>query len=560
MPQKIILERAPLMPLFQTGPGNGCILAEEPLLKEFYQHLNAYADHPEIWEGLAGLACLVSEHPEKEPVAAAIHQAAYAQKNGDFKGEPPEQLYIARALLAWNEFSPDKGDIRRLADWCRWAEADWDRIISCSRVRIQPADWMDFFLRLYRITGLKAILRLCVRLRTAAMDWTTVLHSFEKTENLQDSLVLDDPESVLFDQDLDESDYQKRQCIIHHAELLPDGMRYCTLSGLFSGNGQELSAGKKGWLTVKKHYGAVCGGTAGSPFLAVNGSNQPVSSASLSAWMEAFCTQLMTGDSEWALDEIIRIGFNGLADALRNPDSRPLQYLNILQQQKESAQAVPEELEVHTLSRISRAIVGLYRHAVTSSRENIRINYPLPGRFTFPEKKCIVTLKDDRVCFYSKDSVQADLMVYSSMTDSREIAADIDGQRYVSSGECSDEGQYFRLSGPLHSHDSVEYLPSGQVLEISTHHQGACFFLDNRLYALPVKDEKWQWAVCGKAETDEEGRVFVPLQYIRHWKDRDGLPADLPVLPVSEEEKVRLQLLPYPESVRRITVFPKVRG
>ena len=52
----------------------------------------------------------------------------------------------------------------------------------------------------------------------------------------------------------EEIDYEQKEKLINHAEMLADGVRYTLYAGLFSGNGQDLSAGKNAWSYLQKYH------------------------------------------------------------------------------------------------------------------------------------------------------------------------------------------------------------------------------------------------------------------------------------------------------------------
>ena len=161
MPQKAIYKRPPLMICQQIPARNGQVRVDDPGIKAFYQKCSSHIDRPEMWEGLFGLACLVTDKPLEEPVTELILNAACKQQDGQFEGDLSCQLQIARAVLSVCEYRMDRTLMQKLTAWCRALEINWDVLTKDTRVIRQPADLMEFLISLYRITGIKAVLRLC---------------------------------------------------------------------------------------------------------------------------------------------------------------------------------------------------------------------------------------------------------------------------------------------------------------------------------------------------------------------------------------------------------------
>ena len=119
-------------------------------------------------------------------------------------------------------------------------------------VLFRPADLMEFLVRFYRASGVKSALRLCARLRADSFDWTTALHTFQQSIPLtQNETEMPD---LFFGIKPDMIEYDQKERLINHLELLADGVRYSVYAGIYSGHNRDLSAGQ----TVDQQPGAVC--------------------------------------------------------------------------------------------------------------------------------------------------------------------------------------------------------------------------------------------------------------------------------------------------------------
>ena len=558
MIRTIFLERPPLVPLRRSGLNIGNVRTANPGVRALYGRINMHLNAPEMWQGAFELACMLTVDPLREAVTGMILQAVERGENASFPGSFTDQLYTARAALSLAEYTADKDLLKRLAEWCRWIEVNWDQVIALERVRVQPADFMEFLIRFYLMTGAKAALRLCARLRSGAMDWATALHSYGTVGRLKDNVLTDDPQVILDSPDLDETDYQKRLCILNHGEMLADGMRYTAFSGLFSGNGQELSAGERGWRFIRKSDGAACGGTCGAPFLCGRSSHQPVSAEVLAAWMEAFGAQLLVSEGTWPLDEMIRIGFNGLRDALRENSLQMVQYLNQLEIGTDIRENSREE---HVLARCARAVSAFYRWAAGLSAGTLHLHYPLAGKYLIPGKKAVVTMNSHAAEIRVRDTSELGLAVYAAATETREMLVCHGKQEITvhSSGEPLSEireGKLYQTETKIHDQDRIEWKNRQAVRFERVHHQGLCFWAENQIRVLKT-DQEWRYAATGNALCTEEGAVQVEAAPVSSWRVRDHRPVEIPVLPARAGEPLLLQTTPYAGTDGRIAIFPR---
>ena len=314
MPQKPVYCKSPILTIPHGFPASGTIRTNDSRIERLYQQANRWIDQPCLWEGLFRIACLVRSNPMEEPVAHLILDETRKMENNEFEGSVRDQVSKARAAFTVYEYNTDRTILRRIAFWLRYLEAEFDTLCTQDCILFCPADLMELLIRFYQVSGTKAVLRLCVKLRAKAFDWTTALQTFQQSIPIE--LEKANPEVFLQNATPEDLDYGDRQKLINHAEMLADGVRYTLYSGLFSGHGLDLSAGKTVWRHLSRHHQAICGGTTSDPFLCGRGSDKPVSNTALAAWSEAFAAQMILSDSEWAADELIRIVFNGLYDCL----------------------------------------------------------------------------------------------------------------------------------------------------------------------------------------------------------------------------------------------------
>lgn len=536
-------------------PAAGTVRTDDERIGRLYHNTARYIDRPEVWEGLFRLACLIKSSPTEEPVASFIVNAGADTDSGAFKGTFPEQICIARALLAFFEYNTDRTILKRIASWLRYTEIEFDNLSSGSSILYNPADLMELLVRYYQASGVKSALRLCTRLRADAFDWTTAMHTFQQSIPIRQD---ERTEAFCFPAvKPDEIDYDDREKLINHAEMLADGVRFTLFSGLFSGHGQDLSSGKTIWSYLIKHHRALCGGTTGDPYLSGNAPDQPVSSTVLCAWTEAFAAQMIQEDSEWAADEMIRIVYNGLEYCLNHEEAISVQRINTVCEM----QTVPSDC-VKYYARLARAVSCAFLHAVALTENGFRINYLLPARYMLMSQKQPVMLKTDEqsVVFLCKKPVSAVTELFRPRTASWsvDIRRNKPNEFSFLRKRYDDESFVLTADTEWDDRDKIILEPDNRIVCENTHHQGVCYLYFNRMLCLPASEADYAYAVCGPAVM-EEGSATIAVAPADTWRIRDHLPADIPVLPETVHEQIIKKLETYSSLRCRITMFPRAR-
>ena len=565
MPQKAIFSRTPLISCRMCTLSNGQIRTDDPIAERLYGWLQAVLDNPEIWEGAFTLACQLRDRPLEEPVTGLILSALEKEPEGALPGDYQQQLRIARAAMAVYEENLNHSILRKLASWCEMLELQWDMVSAERSVRIQPGDWMEFLVRFYRLTGIKAVLRLCTRLRATAMDWTTLLHSFHQRKPLSAQLSPEEIHILMKDESGNESDFMVRQALINRAELLADGIRYAAYSGIFSGNGQELSAGEKGWSAVNRDHGAVCGGTTADVLLAGKATNRGIYAAAIAAWTEAFISQAMLQGAPWAMDALSRIVHNALPACIGAKEPVMYQRVNSLREDPGSAGcAAPEDGtdSVHVLARLARALGAARKAAVTAMPEGFSLNLSLPGMYVLGlgNEMISVRISGTDAVLRSSNGLRGEFTLFLADTEIRPVRVQMGEQEAETKRpEQVREGTYLLLKGDGSRSCRISYGESEHLVVLSTHHEGICCFSGPRLLTLEARNGTFRTAACGEPVL-VDGQPMIPVCDVSGWINRDGIPADVPVLPKTEGETRLEPMYPYSETPVRIAVFPRARA
>ena len=553
MPQKTIFTKYPLLTVPHCFLSCGLVRTDDPRIQQLYQRTQDYLESPSVWEGAFRLAALLKDEPTAEPVTGRILDALRESEDGSLPGGIEDQTAIARAALVLFEYNTDRGILKRIAEWCRYLEIEWDQLFTTGRTLFSPADLMELLVRFYRAGGIKSVLRLCTRLRSAAFDWTTSLHTIKQVIQLESM----EEEQIAFIEHsrADEIDYDQKQILLNHAETLADGIRYSLYAGIFSGNRQDLTAGRTAWKYLQKHYRAICGGTTAGPFLSGAASNARIGTVALGAWAEAFASQMLLPGSGWATDELIRIAFNGLSYCLNAGTLPEAQQVNSIALNNRGAASAS------LYARIARAAAAVYSHGVTVTETGIRINYPAEAKYILMIQKQPVVLHGDgnRIQFSMKGEVTFPVDVFRAETETAVISMVNSGELTVLNFEKQDsgEGRYLHTENGWRAQDQIRYDQEDEVAAEETHHQGVCWFIRNRLMACECTRENYQIA-AGEIPTVTEGCAEAKLYRFEGWHLLHDEPDDIPVLPGRYEGEVTAELVPYDRAGTKIAMFPRI--
>ena len=555
MPLKPVFSRSPILTVPYCFPASGTVRTSDERIRNLYQKANQYIDKPCLWEGLFRLACLTKNKPLEEPVANLILRNADVTESGAFSGNISDQTDTARAILALFEYNTDKTLLKRLADWLRYFEIEYDNLILQDGVLFRPADLMEFLVRFYRASGVKSALRLCARLRADSFDWTTALHTFQQSIPLtQNETEMPD---LFFGIKPDMIEYDQKERLINHSELLADGVRYSVYAGIYSGHNRDLSAGQTVWPYLLKHHHALCGCVTGNPYLSGNASDQTISNRTLCAWTEAFASQMAVSESPWAVSELIRIIYNGLDDCLNCENITETQRINSVSDHND-----PPSDPAKLYSRLCRAVAAVCSHAVSMNENGIRINYPLPGKYLIMIRKQSIMLcaENDTITVQCKKPVDARIEVFLPATGTGyAVTAGKDGDACNMPEDVSDN-QYICLNTSWENQDMIRYVQNGRIYDEETHHHGFAFMKANRLLSMPVSDTGFARAVCDLPVINERNQIMLPTEASEKWTLKGPEPADIPVYPETKGPRTMTELITYSDCRKRITMFPRKRS
>ena len=554
MPLKPVYKRAPLLTLKQLPVSCGAVSTTEPAVRKLYELCKQYPDEISLLEGSFGLSCLLTQDPMQEMAAQKIISLTDALKKKTISLSETDQISLMRAALSVYEYNGDKSLVSSILSWCANKEAEWDQLIADDSVRQCPADLMELLVRLYRRTGSKGLLRLCTRLRSQSLDWTSILKTFDQNRGLKKLIDRNELKEAISKENGDETAYYTRLYLTNNAVNYADGIRYTAFTGQFSGNGQEMSAGERGWDMIKKYHYAVCGGSTADRTLQGMGTHRAVDAASTAAWCEALCRLYQVNSKAAVLQDIMDLTLNAIPALFSDANIAEYQFVNILKDGAGSEKFYdPDETGRHMiycLARLSRAIDLLYRTAVTQTENGISINLMLPCnvRALVAGKPCALISDGRKIILKTKEDVKAG--IFFAAANDIDVSVNGDSAFRVISGSRILLDRIWKSGDQLITESAVS------VRSVESHHHSSCIKKGSMLYAIPASEKKFAYAVCGEPE-EREGKIYAPFRKVKDWKQVNGIPNNVPVYPVTEGAVTEIELVPYATLKNRIAVFPR---
>ena len=561
MPLKPIFDKAPLIALTDLPLRPGQVRVKHEMMEQLYADMTVLtADQPLAWEGAFRLACLLRAKPMEEPCATWIRAALDSQgEDGGLPLNVRDAVAVMRAGLAMYELDARRPLLEKLVSWCGWAAAHWEDVLAERAVRTRPADLMELLQTLYRVTGKKALLTLCDRLRQQAMDWSGVLHTFAVQRPMARVTPWTDMEAGLEAEGGSEAGFYTRQYLTCHGESLADGMRSAALNGQFSGNGQELSAPRIGWEKISRYHGAVCGGLTADETIGGASPSCGVDAAALGAWAEALAG--LDEENPWAWEALEALWVNGLPATMQNGQPVPYQRVNSLAVSCGTRDCYHVH-EMHEqiprmLNRLSRGMAKAASCAVTARPDGLSVNLYQPGRYAVPtaDGVVLVHMEGGEGCYtltlQAKQNVRATLRL--------RIPAWAENACVTVNDEGGEEGHphtWLTLTRTWHSGDRIHVELPRRLTVSEGHHQSACIRYGAEVMAYVPTEDMWAVALCGEPEVID-GQVVAPVRHVPAWHKRGSVPADLPVLPDTDGETLRVVLTPYAKAPCRIALFPR---
>ena len=125
--------------------------------------------------------------------------------------------------------------------------------------------------------------------------------------------------------------------------------------------------------------------------------------------------------------------------------------------------------------------------------------------------------------------------------------------------DISSTGFYIRAEGQWNNEDGFIQENNGSIVSEDTHHQGICFYSENKLMTVKADREHYAFAVCGHPEK-KDGRITILLSETGKWPVREDEPSDIPVLPADTHTTFTEEMIPYSDNSKRIAMFPKAGG
>lgn len=563
MPLKPIFGKTPLTELHSLPLRADQIHTDNDHVKTVYALLNQdLPAHPERWEAAIRLAALLpGESLQCQACQCVYNELTRQLDDGSFLERSLEEaLHIVRAVWAVYEIKPGRSYLVQMMNWCAHLAANWDAYMASRAIRVASGDLLLLLCDLYRVTGKKAVLQLCEKLRQQAMDWSGVLHTFSVQRPMKRVMDAKDLEYGMQAEEGDADGFYTRQYLTCHGEILADGARASLMSAIYSGNGRESTAARTGWEKIVRWHGAVCGGVTSDDTLAGASPSAAVATAAVGAWAETFAAQVAEKESAWACDELETLLANAMPAALKADGVLAYQRVNSLQADCGALGCYMAANDAaHALTRLARGWAAVTSTAVTARPDGLQVNLYMPGQYTMKVNgvsfRLTVEGKEDAYVLHvaCAESVKAALRL-------RVPAWAADAYIRVNSegGYEGHAGTYFTLEREWRDCDVVTVEFARKLRVVEGYHQSAAIVYGAQVMAFAPADN-WAVALCGEPSL-KEGKVVASFAPVADWKQAGGVPVDLPVRPEKAGEVFEAELVPYAEAACRVAQFPRCKA
>jgi hypothetical protein len=170
-------------------------------------------------------------------------------------------------------------------------------------------------------------------------------------------------------------------------------------------------------------------------------------------------------------------------------------------------------------------------------------------------------MTEQDIRFQCDEPFQTNIDIYIALTETAVPAISSNNKTicsYTEKTTPSDHGYFIHTNRQWLSGDSIHFVQKHRIYSETTNHQGICFFLRNRLMSLPVAESFIPVAACDMPFISD-GKVYLKIGKISHWKEENGLLHDIPVLPEITDDTYIVILSPYSGNNTGISMFPRGR-
>lgn len=557
MPLKPIFDKAPLTAMNAQPLRAGLVRAENVAMNKLYT-MTSNSKAPAALEGTFRLACIVTAKPADEPVAAKIRALLNTQnEEGSFALSMAESVAVLRAAWALYEYEARKPLLDHIARWCAYAVKNWEMLMADNEIWTNCADLLELLENLYRVTGKAAVLTLCDRIATQTMGWSSVLNTMSSQRPTNKAVTREEMLTGIEREAGSREGYYTHFRMINHPESLADGARSTMAKGWYSGSATELNAARNGWERLYRYHGAICGGLTSDELLEGTAPSVAISTAALGAWAEALCSAAMGENAGWAYDALGRMAYNAMPACVGGDKLLAFQRVNTLAAEPcdDICFDVTADHSERALNRLVRGYAAVASSAVTATPDGAAVNLYMPGRYAVPvdDELLILTVSASAKCVqisvHCKEAVKAVVKLrVPSWSRSTEVTVNgADNHSDVKNGMMTFDRTW-------HDGDTIAMSFELTLNVVDGHHQGKYVMRGPVLMALPVNGENWMQSFVAAAV--EDGCITAKLAPVTTWKEKNGIPANIPVLPEADGEASAYVLMPYAKTSSRIALFP----
>ena len=452
---------------------------------------------------------------------AEQHEAVARLKNIMADADDEKTLACARALMRVHGALNDVSVAQALLEALKRLYDSMEEAPSLGAEKTAyAADVVHAALWLYNLTGNKALLTLCLKLRAQGPDWTSLLHTFPQTRPVKEFLTQENPAYWRVD-----------------GQTIAAALRACGLRALYEGGMKNETAFHAAWKKLMRYHGAAHGLYNASPLLAGANPAGGVTSAAAEEMIRSLETL------QWTL------GAPECGNVMERIVQNALRVCGSVQQANQLAPregGTPAALAVAAsamwmAARDGLAAFGYEPCSVKWVAEGMPIRVDVAKGDTFGKNvRLTVRVKRPvRFRLYLRIPAWAEAPTCAVNGEKTTVNADV----------------FHVVEREWANGDTVELVLPASVRAVGGYHQSVSVVRGATTYALPVEpDTRWNMALLPERGFETDGdAVWAYACSVPEWTEVDALPV-LPRVNAAHAEKIKL--IPYGQTRARIAQFP----
>lgn len=575
MPLKPMLSRAPLSDASFAPLPYTAVLPKGRLLKQLAACIHWAARLPleeKMPDCLIALAFLCEDEELLSRAKAWVERMVSSQREDGSFGDAQKldlQAHAIQGLISYYETVPEKEVLLFLLRYFQHVYRQAEALFGGGKNAILVGEYASFALALYERTGKAFLLHLMEKLRAYGPDWTGFFHTFPISRPFSKHISRQELEQGLHSSQTETKNYYERQQFFGNGIALAAGLKTPALFARFSGNIKEKEAGRLGLQRVMRHHGLANGMFTADEFLQGGDPSRGIDSRAITQMIASLESLVCLQGYAAFADAWEKIALNALPAIMGKTGTRPMQRLNQPYTMEEKVHS--DETDEYAAASYLR---GLTKYSsrlwMAAPKDGLAILSYMPATVRWRIGGSLATLEvtgnypyEEEIAISLRIKKPASFPLHLRIPAwAKDACVRINDE----GGESPEPGSFFIIDRTWQNGDTIFLsLPMEPRLTV-WHHQSMAVEYGPLVMALPISSEEPLWnaaivpeePIIPSLEGKENGiAISIGARRVLGWTKKDGLPASPSVLPKTQEETLRLTLVPYGDTENRMTQLPQ---